>query len=97
MNKKHKSANKKHRKTKNRLKLLRDASLAKAKKKIINKPKEEPIAKVEKENEDTVVKKSTKKKTVSKKTTQKKTVSKKTTQKKTAAKKTTKKKTAAKK
>ena len=81
MNKKHKLANKKHRKTKNRLKLLRDASLAKVKKKII-KPKEKPIAKVEKAKEDAVVKKSTKKKTTATKSTKKKTTAKKSTAKK---------------
>jgi len=93
MNKKKKLANKKHRKTKARVKALRAASLMKVKSKpAVKKVKEEaPAIKQE------TPKKTVKKKTAAKKTTTKKTTAKKTTAKKTTAKKTTAKKTTAKK
>ncbi len=65
MNKKKQLVNKKHRKTKTRLKKLKDISLQSKKKKITNAPK-----KVE-------AKKTTAKKTTTKKTTTKKTTTKK--------------------
>ena len=80
MNKKKKIVNKKHRKTKNRLKALKVASLAKIKKKPILKPVKDKV-------EDSAAVK----KIDNKKTTTKKTAKKKTTTKKTAKKKTTKK------
>ena len=92
MNKKKKTANKKHRKTKARVKALRVASLLKANKKIT---KPEPFA--DKTEEKVIPKKTAAKKTTAKKTTAKKTAAKKTTAKKTATKKTATKKTTAKK
>ena len=91
MNKKKKLVNKKHRKTKDRLKILNDASLAKAKKKVIIKPKEEVENNVETPNVAVKKESTAKKKTATKKTTaKKKTATKKTTaKKKTATKKTT--------
>ena len=74
MNKKKKTANKKHRKSKARLKALRVASLVKMKK----RPK--PVEK--KVEEKAEVKKPATKKTTAKKTTAKKTTAKKTTAKK---------------
>ena len=80
MNKKKKNVNKKHRKTKSRLKFLQLESLKKAKKKVIAQPKKEdsPI------QDDKIVKDENKtaKKTTAKKTTAKKTTAKKTTVKK---------------
>ena len=64
MNKKKQSVNKKHRKTKTRLKKLKDISLQSKKKKITNAPKK-------------VEAKETTKKTTTKKTTAKKTTTKK--------------------
>ena len=93
MNKKKKIANKKHRKTKARLKALKVSSLAKIKRKSAPKPVEK---KVETAAVD-VEKKLTTKKTAAKKTAIKKTAIKKTAVKKTAVKKTTAKKTTAKK
>ena len=84
MNKKKKIANKKHRKSKARLKALKVSSLAKIKRKPAPKPVEK---KVETAAVD-VAEKSITKKTTAKKTTAKKTAAKKTTAKKTAAKKT---------
>tara|TARA_Y100000590_G_C15719491_1_gene1013052 strand:- start:1468 stop:1740 length:273 start_codon:yes stop_codon:yes gene_type:complete len=84
MNKKKKLVNKKHRKSKNRTRLLRSTSLSKIKTKA---PK-----KVEKTLEQTTdvskAKKTATKKTAAKKTAAKKTAAKKTTAKKTTAKKT---------
>ena len=74
MNKKKQVVNKKHRKTKTRLKKLKDISLQSKKKKITNAPKK-------------VEAKETAKKTTTKKTTTKKTTAKKTTAKKTTTKK----------
>tara|TARA_B100001750_G_C15420931_1_gene552884 strand:+ start:692 stop:964 length:273 start_codon:yes stop_codon:yes gene_type:complete len=88
MNKKKRLANKKHRKTKARLKTLRKISLLKVKKKIkpVVKPVEVSEEKIQKTEEikKTPIKESTtkKKKTAAKKTTKKKTTKKKTTSKK---------------
>ena len=78
MNKKRKIANKKHRKSKARLKALRVSSLAKIKKRPAPKPVEK---KVETAAVD-VIEKSTTQKTAVKKTTAKKNAVKKTTAKK---------------
>ena len=76
MNKKKKLANKKHRKTKARLKALKKISLLKVKKKV--KPVAKPIEATEENNPKIKVsKKTTKKKTTAKKTTKKKTTVKK--------------------
>ena len=79
MNKKKKLVNKKHRKTKLRLKSLKVSSLAK-KKKVVKVSKPPVDQTVEQPKTTTVVKPV--KKTVAKKTTAKKTTTKKTTAKK---------------
>ena len=87
MNKKKKTANKKHRKTKQRLKSLLDASLLKRKKRVVKKVDVENETINDVAQEET--KKTAAKKAPAKKTTTKKTAAKKTTTKKTAAKKKT--------
>ena len=82
MNKKKKIANKKHRKTRERLKQLKVISLSKMKKKVAPKKDVSDIAEKE------VAAKTTTKKTTTKKTAAKKTATKKTAAKKTATKKT---------
>ena len=94
MNKKKQSVNRKHRKTKSRLKRLNDLSLKSRKKKIpiIHKETPKEIITNEVKAKETVEKKPVTKKTTAKKTTAKKTTAKKTTAKKIAKKTTTKKK-----
>ena len=84
MNKKKQSVNRKHRKTKSRLKRLKDFSLKSRKKKtpIIQKETPEEIITNEVEAKKTVEKKPVDKKTTAKKTTAKKTAKKTTTKKK---------------
>ena len=79
MNKKKKIANKKHRKTRQRLKQIKVVSLSKMKKKVAPKKDVSDAAVVETETKT--------KKTATKKTATKKTATKKTATKKTAAKK----------
>ena len=89
MNKKKKSVNKKHRKTKTRLKALKVASLVKMKKRPASKPLEKKVETVDAAKE-TITKKTVTKKTVTKKTVAKKVAStKKVVKKKVVAKKTT--------
>ena len=86
MNKKKKIVNKKHRKTKLRLKAIKVSSLANKKKIVkVSKPQIEQGAATE--NKKTATKKTATKKTATKKTATKKTAAKKTATKKTAAKK----------
>ena len=86
MNKKKKIANKKHRKTRQRLKQIKVVSLSKMKKKVAPKKDVSDAAVVETETK-TTTKKTATKKTATKKTATKKTATKKTATKKTAAKK----------
>ena len=74
MNKKNKLANKKHRKTKKRLKILKEISLKKAKKKPIVKTKVEPVVTVDLIQEE---QKASPKKIATKKSPTKKTATKK--------------------
>ena len=99
MNKKKKITRIKHRKNKDRMRKLLQASLLKAKpKKVVSTPKvEAPVETEVKESIETLVKKAPAKKTAAKKTTAKKAPAKKTAAKKTTAKKTAAKKTIAKK
>ena len=84
MNKKKRIANKKHRKNQSRLHALHAASLKKAKKKVIAKPKKEETAEIVETTKDNQVEA---KKTPAKKATAKKATAKKKSTKKATAKK----------